>query len=171
MLEVGETVPEMTLPMATPAAATKPRGEYRTADIERFELSETLADGPVTLVTLPGVYSQGCTEELCTISDRRSELGGLPGQVYGLSADTPWSQLAFIDEYDISHPLLSGFNSDVLKQLGVRRPDGILQGIAKRRAFVIGPDRTIAYSWEAGDALVPEFNAVADAVAAATPQE
>ncbi|ERH07472.1 MAG: hypothetical protein J07HN4v3_03113 [Halonotius sp. J07HN4] len=83
MLNVGETVPEMTLPMATPAAAdTKPRGEYRTADIESFELRETLTDGPVTLVTLPGVYSQGCTEELCTITDRRSELGELPGQVY-----------------------------------------------------------------------------------------
>ncbi|TQQ81105.1 redoxin domain-containing protein [Halonotius terrestris] len=168
MLDTGETAPDMTLPMATPeAAAAKPRGEYRTADVERFELSETLADGPVTLVTIPGVYSQGCTEELCTIADRHTDLGELPGQVYALSADTPWSQLAFIDEYDISYPLLSGFNSDVLRQLGVRRPDGILQGIATRTAFVIGPDRDVAYTWEADDSLVPDFDAVTDAVAAA----
>ncbi|ERH07471.1 MAG: hypothetical protein J07HN4v3_03112 [Halonotius sp. J07HN4] len=53
----------------------------------------------------------------------------------------------------------------------MRRPDGVLKGIAKRRAFVIAPDRTIEYTWEAEDTLVPDFDAVADAVAAAETRE
>lgn len=166
MRQQGETAPAMTVPMVTPeTAASTDRGEYRTASVDEFDLDTALDDGPVTIATVPGIYSQNCTEELCAISDRQPELAELPGQVYGLSVDTPWSQLAFIDEYDISYPLLSGFNSDILAELGTRREESVLRGIATRALFVIGPDRKIEYTWEAEESPVPDIDDLKDVVA------
>ena len=154
MLEVGDTAPDVTAPMATPEAAeAAERGNYTSADVAEFDLETALADGPVVLAFYPGVYSRTCTRELCGLRDWRAELADLDVQVYGVSADTPWSLLAFVDEYDIGYPLVSGFNTDVIAEYGVRREEGLLRGIATRAVFVVDPDRTVTYTWSADQPL------------------
>lgn len=169
MLEVGDTVPELEAPMATPeAAAATQRGNYTSDDVAAFRLSDALEAGPVSIATFPGVFSRTCTRELCEMRDWTADLETLPGDVYGLSADTPWSQLAFVDEYDLSYPLVSGFNNDAIEALGVPRTEGLLRGIADRALFVVGSDREVTYTWHADEPLTfPDLDAVEEALATA----
>ncbi len=169
MIEVGETVAEFTLPMVTPElAARAERGSYTSDDVETFSLAEALSEGPVVVATFPGVYSRTCTQELCELRDWIDELTGLDAAVYGLSVDTPWSQLAFVDEYDLSYPLLSTFSSDLPDELGIRRTSGVLAGITGRVVLVIAPDRTVTYAWETEESLTfPDLEAIEAAVESA----
>ena len=166
MLDVGDEAPEVTAPMATPeAAATTDRGSYTSADVAEFSLADALADGPVVLAFYPGVFSRTCTEELCELRDWKADLADVDAPLYGVSVDSPWSLLAFIDEYDIQYPLVSGFNTDVIADFGVRREESIMRGIANRSVFVIAPDGTVTYTWQATEPLTfPDTDAVEAAV-------
>jgi peroxiredoxin len=154
MITEGTAAPAVAAPMATPeAAAAAERGNYTGDDVARFELWAALADGPVALAFFPGVFSRTCTRELCRLRDWIDELTDLEAAVYGVSADTPWSALAFIDEYGIGYPLVSGFNNGVIADYGLRRESGLLSGIADRAVVVVAPDRTVTYAWRATEPL------------------
>jgi len=160
-----DRAPRFSAPMATPEAASGNSGEYTSDDIEPFDLDDALAGGPVVLAFFPGVFSRTCTQELCSMRDWWGDLEGLDAAVYGVSADTPFSQLAFVDEYDINFPLLSGFNNDVIADYGVRRDDGLLEGISERAVFVISPDGEITYRWVVYEPLVfPEMDEIEAAI-------
>ena len=169
MLTEGDSAPEIRAPMATPeAAGNAERGNYTSDDVAEFDLGTALEDGPVVLAFYPGVYSRTCTRELCELRDWRAELAELDANVYGVSADTPWSLLAFIDEHDLSYPLVSGFNTDAIADFGVRREEGILRGIANRAVFVVDPDGTVTYTWSADQPLTfPDTDELASEVRAA----
>jgi peroxiredoxin len=151
--------------MATPEAAAGSSGEYTSADVSTFGLEDALSSGPVVLAFFPGVFSRTCTRELCSIRDWWADLDGLDAAVYGVSADTPFSQLAFVDAYDLTFPLLSGFNNDVIGEYGVRQDEGLLEGIADRAIFVIAPGGEIAYRWVVYEPLVlPETDEIEAAI-------
>jgi len=152
--------------MATPdAAAAAERGSYTGDDVARFELGAALADGPVALAFFPGLFSRTCTRELCQIRDWIDELTDLNAAVYGVSADTPWSALAFIDEYDIGYPLVSGVNNGIIADYGLRREAGPLAGIADRAVVVVAAERTVEYTWRATEPLTfPDLDELAAAI-------
>lgn len=157
--------PRFSAPMATPDAASGKSGEYTSDDVTTFDLDDALAGGPVVLAFFPGVFSRTCTQELCSMRDWWADLEELDAAVYGVSADTPFSQLAFVDEYDVNFPLLSGFNNDVIADYGVRRDEGILEGIAERAVFVLSPDGEIAYRWVVYESLVfPDMDEIETAL-------
>lgn len=169
MLEEGDDAPDVTAPMATPEAARETdRGSYTGDDVREFSLSDPLEDGPVVLAFYPGVFSRTCTRELCELRDWKADLADLDAPLYGVSVDSPWSLLAFIDEYDLQYPLVSGFNNDVIDDFGVRREDSIMRGIANRAVFVVAPDGTVTYTWKATEPLTfPDTDEVEAAVAEA----
>jgi peroxiredoxin len=150
MLEEGDSAPDFTAPMATPENAAG-AGEHTAEDVESFALSTAFLDGPVVLAFFPGAFSRTCTEEMCTFRDWRRDLSGLDARVYGVSADTPWSLLAFIDQYDINYPLLSGFNNSVIEDYGVAIVEGTVAGIAGRAVFVVDASGTVTYRWRGDD--------------------
>lgn len=167
MLDEGDRAPTFVAPMATPENA-QGRGEFTSNDVVEFRLTEALAEGPVVLAFFPGVFSRTCTEELCQFRDWLFDLDDLDANVYGVSADTPWPQLAFIDEYDVNFPLLSGFNNTVIEDYDVRREEGLLAGIANRAVYVIAPDGTIAYAWITHQPLTfPDMDEIRAAIDAA----
>lgn len=164
MVEEGDTAPTFTAAMAAPEHASG-RGEYGPQEIEVFDLESALQEGPVVLAFFPGVYSGTCTQELCAFRDWRAEVGALDAQVVGVSADTPWSQLAFIDEYGLQYPLVSGFNNDVITDYDLRVPEGPLAGIAGRAVFVVDTDGTVAYKWTDEDpTVIPDVDEIEDAL-------
>ncbi|QLG61409.1 redoxin domain-containing protein [Halorarum salinum] len=169
MLQTGDDAPAVTAPMATPDAASEAeRGNYTSDDVAEFDLESALRDGPVALAFFPGVYSRTCTRELCGLRDWRADLADIDADVYGVSADTPWSLLAFVDEYDLGYPLVSGFNDPVIAEFGVEREDGPLAGIANRAVFVVDADRRITYTWSADEPLTfPDTDELADEIRAA----
>lgn len=169
MLDEFDTAPTFRAPMATPENAGG-RGSYRADHVESFDLEDALADGPAVLAFFPGVYSRTCTQELCQFRDWLAEIGDLAGSasVYGVSADTPWSPLAFVDEYDLPYPLLSGFNNSVIDDYGLWVESGLLEGIARRAVFVIAPDRTVVYRWQNDEpGVLPEVDEIEAGIEAA----
>lgn len=166
MVREWDRAPDIHAPLARPENAAG-RGSYSGDDVETFTLSDRLVYGPVVLAFIPGVYSGLCTDELCEMRDWHDSLAELDAQVVGVSADTPWSQLAFIDEYDLNFPLVSGFNSDVIEDYGVRVEEGDLAGIASRSLFVIDEEGSVTYRWDADPGELPDLEDVKSALEAA----
>ncbi len=164
MVREWDHAPDFTVPMARPENAGD-RGAYTGDHVESFTLSDRLVYGPVVLAFFPGVYSRTCTQELGDVRDWWTDLADLDAQVFGVSADTPWSQLAFIDEYDLNYPLLSGFNSDLIEDYDLRVDAGLLAGIAGRAVFVIDEEQSVVYRWVGDDlTTLPDLEEVEEAV-------
>jgi peroxiredoxin len=165
MVREWDRAPDIDAPLARPENAAG-RGSYGGDDVEGFTLSDRLVYGPVVLAFIPGVYSGLCTDELCEMRDWYDGLADLDAQVFAVSADTPWSQLAFIQEYDLNFPLVSGFNSSVIEDYGVRVEEGPLAGIAGRSLFVIDEEQSVTYRWDAGPGELPDLTDVEAALEA-----
>jgi peroxiredoxin len=165
MVDTGDAAPRFSAPMATPDAASGGRGSYTSDDVARFSLRDALDDGPVVLAFFPGVFSRTCTEELCRLGDWWDDLATLDVAVYGVSVDPPFPQLAFVDEYDLDFPLLSGFNGDVVDEYGVRREEGLLRGLSERAVFVVDTTGTVVYDWVVTEPQVfPDLAAIESAI-------
>jgi peroxiredoxin len=108
---------------------------------------------PVVLAFFPAAFSSVCTRELCTFRDRLSALNLADAQVYGISVDTFFALKAFQNDQQLTFPLLSDFNKQVIRDYGVFNEDMIgLKGIAKRAVFVIDKDGIVRYGEVLADA-------------------
>ncbi len=154
-LDVGSKAPDFTLP---------------NQDRQSFTLSQ-LKGRPVVLAFFPAAFSSVCAKELCTFRDSLGQLNALPGgqtQVLGISVDTFFALKAFQDQQQLTFPLLSDFNKQVIRDYGVFNEDMIgLKGIAKRAVFVIDKDGIIRHREVLDDARnEPDYLKVQEAVAA-----
>src|SRR5439155_10490196 len=101
---------------------------------------------PVVLAFFPAAFSSVCTKELCTFRDSLARLNQANARVYGISVDTFFTLKAFHDQQQLTFPLLSDFNKQVIRDYGVFNEDMIgLKGIAKRAVFVIDGAGTIRH--------------------------
>lgn len=167
MVDEGDTAPDFTAPLVRPADADQ-IGEYTGDHVESFTLSDALETDPVILAFFPGAFTRTCTTEMCSFRDWRTELSDADTDVYGVSVDTPWALLAFIHEYELNYPMLSGFNNSLIDDYGMSIDGGLLDGIANRGVFVIDPDRVIEYKWVGGTLRdLPEIPAIESAAAEA----
>ena len=134
----GQTAPPVCLP-ARP-------GEKVEAPIGREK---------VVLLFFPLAFSPVCTAEMCHMRDTWTEWEALDAKVIGVSVDSPFVTDRFRSEEKIPFPILSDFNKEVATQYGVLHEDLIgLKGVAKRSAFVINADGTVAYAWVTDDPKV-----------------
>lgn len=122
-VDVGQPAPDFTL--------TNQDREPVTLSAQRGK--------PVVLAFFPAAFSSVCAKELCTIRDTLARLNSASGaQVYGISVDTFFALKAFQDSQQLTFPLLSDFNKQVIRDYGVFNEDMIgLKGIAKRAVFVV----------------------------------
>src|SRR5690349_4163473 len=101
---------------------------------------------PVVLAFFPAAFSSVCQKELCTFRDSLARLNAAHAQVFGISVDTFFTLKAFHDQQQLTFPLLSDFNKDVIRQYGVFNEDMIgLKGIAKRAVFVLDKDGVVRH--------------------------
>ena len=129
-VDVGSKAPDFTLP-----------------DQDRQPVTLSAQRGrPVVLAFFPAAFSSVCTKELCTFRDQLARLNGANARVYGISVDTFFALKAFHDAQQLTFPLLSDFNKQVIRDYGVFNEDMIgLHGIAKRGVFVIDGGGTIRH--------------------------
>jgi len=122
---------------------------------------------PVVLAFFPDAFSSVCTTELCTFRDNLAKLNAAHAQVYGISVDTFFTLKAFQKDQQLTFPLLSDFNKDVIRQYGVFNEDMIgLKGIAKRAVFVVDRDGVVRYREVLDDARnEPNYQRVYDTLA------
>ena len=150
-IDVGNTAPDFTLV---------------NQDRQKVTLSE-LRPSPVVLAFFPAAFSSVCTKELCTFRDSLGKLADAGAKVFGISVDTFFTLKAYHDQQQLTFPLLSDFNKQVIRDYGVFNEDMIgLKGIAKRAVFVLDKDGVVRYREVLDDARnEPDYKKVLDSVA------
>ena len=122
---------------------------------------------PVVLAFFPAAFSSVCAKELCTFRDSLARLNKANAEVFGISVDTFFALKAFHDQQQLTFPLLSDFNKQVIREYGVFNEDMIgLKGIAKRSTFVIDKDGIVRHREVLDDARnEPDYQKVYDTLA------
>lgn len=155
MVRKGDTAPDFTAPLAN-------------GDVEEFSLSDALSDGPVVLAFFPGAFTRVCSHEMEAFESRLERFDEGRSQLYGVSIDSPFSLSAFRDELDLTFPLISDINREVIDDYDVTTSlsDFGIDELANRAVFVIDEDREVTYAWVADDpSNEPDYDEVEDAVA------
>jgi len=157
MVSTGDTAPTFTATVGT-------------SDHEPFDISEHLGDGPVVLAFFPGAFTPPCENEMVALEEHIDEFEAAGGTVFGISADSPFSQGAFREEHGLSFDLVSDMDGDTIAAYGLEMeiPDLGLYGIANRAVFVLDDDGVVTYSWVAEDPTnEPDYGELLEAVEAA----
>jgi peroxiredoxin len=154
-----------------PADVGSPAPDFTLTSHDRqpVRLSEQRGK-PVVLAFFPAAFSSVCTKELCTFRDSLARLNQANAQVFGISVDTFFALKAFHDQEQLTFPLLSDFNKQVIRDYGVFNEDMIgLKGIAKRAVFVLDKAGVVRYKEVLDDARnEPDYSKALAALAAAS---
>jgi peroxiredoxin Q/BCP len=102
MIKEGAKAPAFSLPAST-------GGDVKLSDYK---------DKIVVLYFYPRDNTPGCTVEAQEFRDAVPKLGKLGAVVLGVSKDSVASHCKFRDKYDLSFPLLSDANGEVLEKYG-----------------------------------------------------
>lgn len=136
MLSVGDTVPEFELPGTT------------GTDIELYRLSEYTQEGVVVLVFYPFDFSPVCTKELCEFRDAEWLTVTDNVDVFGISLDSCYAHQRFIQENNLSFPLLSDSTGEITDRFGVAYDTWEHhKGVPKPALITIDDTQTVRYTW------------------------
>lgn len=133
---------------------------------EIVDVGATIGERPVVLLFFPLAFSSVCTREMGSVRDDWGRWKELDAAVYAISVDSPFVTRRFSEENDLPFPVLSDFNREVSRRYDVLYEEYFgLEGVAKRSAFVVGPDGRVAYDWVSErDDVEPDYEAVRAAV-------
>ena len=157
MVSTGDSAPNISATVAT-------------GEVEAFELSDHLGDGPVVLAFFPGAFTPPCSNEMVALEEHADRFADADATLFGVSADSAFSLGAFADEYDLSFDLVSDMDGDAIGayDLEMDIADLGLHGIANRAVFVVDEDGTVTYAWVAEDPTnEPDYDELVEAVEAA----
>jgi peroxiredoxin len=157
MVSTGDTAPDIS--------ATIANGE-----VEAFELSDHLGDGPVVLAFFPGAFTAPCSSEMVALQEHLGDFHDAGATVLGVSADSALSQNAFREENGLEFDLVSDMGRNAIDAYGVRIDieDLGLLGVANRSVFVVNNDGEVTYTWVADDPTnEPDYEELLDAVQSA----
>lgn len=139
-LNIGDKAPNFELPDT----------ELKIRTLDEFK------GGKIVLSFFVAASSPVCENELCTFRDSWGEISSLGAQVIAISNDGPFANKAFAQKHQFTFPILSDYQSRVIKDYGVLMPDLLhIKGYnaAKRSVFVIMDDGKIGYKWVSDDPL------------------
>jgi len=143
MIEVGDTLPEATVFLG-------PR--------QSLSLPELLADGPKLLLFYPFDWSSTCMNEVELVRDRRAEFDEVGVQPVGISRDSPWTHIAWTQALDLNFGLLSDFNGEAVRALGIAHEYRGLRDVARRSAFLVDATGIVRNVWSYDIDGVPDVD-------------
>ena len=130
-LSPGDTAPEFTL---------------TDADGKQVSLADYRGKS-VVVYFYPAASTPGCTKEACDFRDSLGELNDAGFEVLGISPDKPEKLAAFRDEQQLSFPLLSDPDKEVMTAWGAfgekKNYGKVVQGVI-RSTFVVDPEGRIS---------------------------
>jgi peroxiredoxin len=141
-----------------------------TSDHESWDLADHLGDGPVVLAFFPGAFTPPCTNEMVALQEHHAEFQDAGATLFGVSADSPFSQGAFREEHGIEFDLVSDTAREAIGAYDVEIDieELGLHGVANRTVFVIDESGEITYTWEADDPTKePDYEELLEAVRSA----
>jgi peroxiredoxin Q/BCP len=94
------------------------------------------------------------------LRDRGPELRDAGAQPFGISRDSPWTHVAWMQALDLDFPLLSDFNGDATRGFDVTYEHRGLRDVSARSAFLIDRDGTVRAAWRYEPAELPDLDAI-----------
>jgi peroxiredoxin Q/BCP len=134
-LDVGDAAPNFTVPAALGGKVFK------------FNLSESLAKGPVVLYFFPAAFSVGCSIEAHEFAEAMNRFEALGATVIGVSSDDIDTLGKFsVQACQGKFPVASDNSQNVMKSYDAvmqLRPD-----YANRISYVIAPGGKVIYNYQ-----------------------
>jgi peroxiredoxin len=76
----------------------------------------------------------------------------------GISRDSPWTHIAWMQALDLDFGLLSDWNGETVRGFDVAQEFRGMRDVAKRAAFLIDCEGRIRGAWSYANELVPDFD-------------
>ena len=92
------------------------------------------------------------------LRDRSAELEQMGVRAFGVSRDSPWSHVAWMQALDLNFPLLSDWNAEAVRGFGIAHEFRGFEDVAERTAFLVDRDGTVRGAWRYETAEVPDFD-------------
>jgi peroxiredoxin len=100
------------------------------------------------------------------LRDRSEEFEQAGVRAVGISRDSPWSHVAWMQALDLNFPLLSDWNADAVHSFGVAHEFRGFRNVAERTAFLVDRSGTVRGAWRYESAEVPDFDELLSAARA-----
>ena len=92
------------------------------------------------------------------LRDRREEFDRAGVKPLGISRDSPYTHVSWMQALDLNFGLLSDWNAEAVQGFGVARDFRGFNDIARRAAFLVDDQGTVREAWEYEDSEVPDFD-------------
>ena len=100
------------------------------------------------------------------LRDRSAEFGAAGVRPLGISRDSPWTHIAWMQALDLNFGLLSDWNGEAVRGFDVTQVWRGMEDVPQRAAFLIGREGRVQGAWSYGNELVPDFDELLDAARA-----
>ncbi|TML32493.1 MAG: redoxin domain-containing protein [Actinobacteria bacterium] len=100
------------------------------------------------------------------LRDRSMEVEEAGIRAVGVSRDSPWSHVAWMQALDLTFPLLSDWNAEAVLGFGIAHEHRGFKDVAERTAFLVDRDGTVRGAWRYELAEVPDFDELLSAARA-----
>jgi peroxiredoxin len=93
------------------------------------------------------------------LRDRGQEFEQEGVRAFGISRDSPWTHIAWMQALDLTTVgLLSDWNAEAIRGFGVAQEYRGLQDVAQRTAFLIDREGEVRGAWSYANDEVPDFD-------------
>ncbi len=92
------------------------------------------------------------------LRDRREEFDRAGVKPLGVSRDSPWTHISWMQALDLNFGLLSDWNAEAVRGFGVSREFRGFKDVARRAAFLVDAEGTVRAAWSFEDPEVPDFD-------------
>ena len=100
------------------------------------------------------------------LRDRREEFERVGVKPLGISRDSPWTHISWMQALDLNFGLLSDWNAEAVRGFGVSRDFRGFQDIATRTAFLVDREGVVRGAWDYEDSEVPDLDELLSAAGA-----
>lgn len=143
MLQVGEALPDFTLPIA-----------YADGRRSPVRFREHLGKGPVVLSFFPLAFTRTCTAQMCEMRDDHDELEALGARFFGFSCDAAPANVAYAQREGLRHGIVSDANREVVDRVWETTEVLHVKRVPKRGWMVLDASGVARASWVSEDAGV-----------------
>jgi peroxiredoxin len=92
------------------------------------------------------------------LRDRSDEFEEAGVRAVGISRDSPWTHIAWMQALDLNIPLLSDWNAEAVRAFGVAHEYRGFRDVAERSAFLVDRNGVVRGAWRYESAAVPDFD-------------
>jgi glutaredoxin-dependent peroxiredoxin len=92
------------------------------------------------------------------LRDRSDEFEEAGVRAVGISRDSPWTHMAWMQALDLNFPLLSDWNAEAVRGFGVAHEYRGLRDVAERSAFLVDRSGVVRGAWRYESADMPDFD-------------